>query len=95
MNEYGYLCCTTCNNAMHKRDSKKKPPKLSIANWCVIGKFSKLTCNNDNGKACEFSVESDLTDVMCTMLAPTRTHGYVMVFVGGKHKSIIGHYHFF
>ena len=37
MNEYGYSCCATCNNSMHKGDPKKKPPKLSIANGFVVG----------------------------------------------------------
>ena len=95
MNEYGYLCCAACDNSMHKRDSKKKPPKLSIANGFVISKFPKLTYTDDNGKVCEFNLESHLTDVIRVMLAPIQTHGYTMAFVGGKHKSIMGHYHFF
>ena len=76
---------------MHTRYLKKKPPKLSIANGFVIGKFPKLTYTDDNGEACNFNVASDLTNVIHVMLAPTQTHGYVMVFVGGKHKSIMGH----
>ena len=95
MNEYGYSCCAACDNSMHKRDSKNKPPKLSITNGFVIGKFPKLSYTDDNGKVCEFNIESDLTDVMHAMLAPTRTHSYVMAFVGGKHNSIMGHYQFF
>ena len=95
MNECGYSCCTTCNNSMHKRDRKKKPPKLSIANGFVIGKFSKLTFTDNNGEVCDFSVELDLTDVMRAMLPPTQTHGYVMVFMGKKHKSVKGHNQFF
>ena len=79
---------------MHKRDSKKKPPQLSIANGFVIGEFPKLSYTDDDGKVCEFNVESDLTDVMRVMSAPTQMHSCVMSFVGGKHKSIIGHYHF-
>ena len=95
MHEYGYSWCAACNDSMHKRDSKKKPPKLLIANGFVIGEFPKLTYTDDNGEVCEFSVESDLTDVMRAMLAPTQTHGYVTAFVGEKHKSIMGHCHFY
>ena len=32
---------------------------------------------------------------MRALLAPTRTHGYVLAYFGGKHKSILGHYQFF
>ena len=71
MNEYGYSCCAACNNSMHKRDSKKKSPKLAIADGFVIDKFPKLTYTNDNGTECEFNVDSDLTGVMRAMLAPT------------------------
>ena len=80
---------------MHKKDSKKKPPKLSIVNEFVIGEFPKLKYTNDNGEVCDFSEESDLTDVMRVMLSPTRTYGYVIAFVGEKHKSIMGHYRLF
>ena len=95
MNEHRCLCCAACDNSMHKTDSRKKPPKLSITNGFVIGKFPKLSYTDDNGKVCEFNIESNLTDVMHAMLAPTRTHSYVMAFVGGKHNSIMGHYQFF
>ena len=95
MNKNGYSCCATCDNSMNKRDKKKKPPKLSIANGFVIGDFPKIQYTDDNGQLCEFSVESDLSEVMRALLAPTRTHGYVMAFTGGKHRSIMGHYQFF
>ena len=97
MDENGYSCCQTCDNSMNYRDRKKKPPKLSIANGFVIGEFPKLEYTNDNGKVCQFDVESedDLKETLRAMLAPTRTHGYVMAFTGGKHKSIMGHYQFF
>ena len=95
MNTKGYSCCVTCENSMNTRDIKKKPPKLSIANGFVIGEFPKLTYTDDKGHICEFNVESDLSEVMRALLAPTRTHGYVMAFTGGKHKSIMGHYQFF
>ena len=95
MNTKGYSCCVTCENSMNTRDIKKKPPKLSIANGFVIGEFPKLTYTDDKGHICKFSVESDLSEVMRALLAPTRTHGYVMAFTGGKHKSIMGHYQFF
>ena len=32
---------------------------------------------------------------MRAMLAPTWTHGYMMAFVGGKHRYIMGHYQIF
>lgn len=48
MNKNGYSCCETCNNSMNKRDIKKKPPKLSIANGFVIGECPDLTYTNDN-----------------------------------------------
>ena len=97
LNDSGYSCCATCDNSMNKRDRKKKPPKLSIANGFVIGEFSKIEYTDDNGKSCVFNAEdsSQLTEVMRVLLAPTRTHGYVMAFTGGKHRSIMGHYQFF
>lgn len=97
LNDSGYSCCATCDNSMNKRDRKKKPPKLSIANGFVIGEFSKIEYTDDNGKSCVFNAEdsSQLTEVMRALLAPTRTHGYVMAFTGGKHRSIMGHYQFF
>ena len=81
-NQYVYFCCAACNNSMHKRDSKKKSPKLSSANGFVIGEFLKLAYTDDNGKVHKFNVESDLTDVMRVILAPTQTPSYVMAFVG-------------
>jgi len=96
-NKKGYSCCTTCENSMRTRDIKKKPPKLSIANGFVIGQFPVFKYTDDNGKSCEFNAEdpSHLTEVMRALLAPTRTHGYVLAYFGGKHKSILGHYQFF
>ena len=91
----GYSWCTTCNYSIHKRDRKKKPPTLSIANGFVIGKCPKLIYPHDKGEVCKFRVELDLIDVLRAMLTPTQTHGYVTAFVGGEHKSIIGHCHFF
>ncbi|KAL7524887.1 hypothetical protein ACHAXR_002212, partial [Thalassiosira sp. AJA248-18] len=91
----GFSCCTTCHEGMRASNKDKKPPKLSIANGFVIGEFPRLTYTDDEGMEHEFDVESDLTDVMRALLAPTRTHGYVMAFTGGKHKSIMGHYQFF
>ena len=93
--ERGYSWCTTCNYSIHKRDRKKKPPTLSIANGFVIGKCPKLIYPHDKGEVCKFRVELDLIDVLRAMLTPTQTHGYVTAFVGGEHKSIIGHCHFF
>ena len=55
---------------MHKRDGKKKPPKLLISNGFVTGEFSKLTYTDDNGEVCKFSVESDLTNAMRAMVWP-------------------------
>ena len=91
----GFSCCSTCHEGMRASNKDKKPPKLSIANGFVIGEFPRLTYTDDQGMEHEFDVESDLTDVMRALLAPTRTHGYVMAFTGGKHKSIMGHYQFF
>ena len=87
VNEYRYSCCAACKKSMYKT--------LSIDNGCVNGKFPKLTYTNDNSKVCKFNVESDLVDVMRALLVHTQPHGYVMVFVGGKHKSIMRHCHFF
>ena len=94
-NEKGYSCCRTCHNGMRQSKRDQKPPKLSIANGFVIGEFPKLKYRDDNDIDCEFDVESDLTEVMRALLAPTRSHGYIMAFTGGKHKSIMGHYQCF
>ena len=56
---------------MSKRNNKKKSPKLFITNRFVIGDFQKNEYTDDNGKVCEFNVESDLTEVMRALLAPT------------------------
>ncbi len=80
---------------MNKRYKKKKPPKLSIANGFVIGYFPNIEYTDDNGELCEFSVKSDLSEVIRALLAPTQMHGYGVAFTGGKHRSIMGHYQFF
>lgn len=73
-NEKGYSCCRTCHNGMRQSKRDQKPPKLSIANGFVIGEFPKLKYRDDNDIDCEFDVESDLTEVMRALLAPTRSH---------------------
>jgi len=92
LDKKGFTCCTTCQDAMWPSKRNDKPPKFSIANGFVIGEFPKLKYLDDNGIERLFDVEKDLTDVMRALLAPTRTHGYVMAYTGGKHKSIMGHF---
>ena len=91
----GYSRCESCLYAMRPSLKDKKPPKLSIANGFVIREVPiiKYVDNNDNEQ--ELDVENDITEVMRALLSPKWTHGYVLGYSGGKHKSIMGHYQFF
>jgi hypothetical protein len=40
-------------------------------------------------------LDSEITEMMCALLAPVRPFGYVFAYSGGAHKAIRGHYSFF
>ena len=90
-----YSCCCNCFNKMRPSSITKKPPKLSIANGFAIGAVPNITWKDDHGQKHTIDVEENVTDVTKALIAPIRTHGYVMAFTGGAHKSIQGHYQFF
>ena len=73
----------------------KKPSKLSIANGFVIGEVPIIKCVDNNGNVQELDIKNDITEVMRALLSPRWTHGYVLGYSEGKHKSIMGHYQFF
>ena len=70
----------------------KVVPKLSCANGFLIGEFPELQYVDDKGVRHHFDVETDLTDVMRALLSPTRAHGYIIAYTGGKQKSLMGHF---
>ncbi len=39
--------------------------------------------------------EEDLTDVLCSLLSPTRAFGYVVAYMAGAQKLLSGHFTFF
>ena len=90
-----YSCCCGCFNAMRASRKDKKPPKMSIANGFAIGAMPLIIWKDDDGNEHVIDVEENVTDVTRALIAPIRTHGYVMAFTGGAHKSIQGHYQFF
>jgi len=77
---------------MAPKNKDKSPPKLSIANGFVIGEFPILQYVDANGIIQDFDVECDLTDVMRAILSPTRAHGYIIAYTGGKQRSLMGHF---
>jgi hypothetical protein len=81
----GWSCCEGCYSAMRYSKRNKKPPRMSIANGFAIGEI----------KIDGIDIHNDVNDVTRALLSPVRTHGYVMAFSGGAHKSIQGHYQFF
>ena len=87
----GYSCCATCKNSMTPRYRDKKAPRFSIANGFAIGDFPKLQYVDDNGEIQDFDPEVDLNEVMRALFSPTRTHGFIIAYTGGAHKSLMGH----
>ena len=69
----------------------KKAPKFSIANGFAVGDFPKLQYVDANGEIQDFDPETDLNKVMQALFSPTRTHGFIIAYTGGAHKSIMGH----
>jgi hypothetical protein len=88
----GYTCCETCHSAMAPRFKDKAVPKFSCANGFLIGEFPMLQYYDAQGILQNFNVETDLTDVMRALLSPTRAHGYIIAYTGGKQKSLMGHF---
>ena len=87
----GYSCCASCYNNMAPRYNNKKAPRFSIANGFVIGAFPKLQYFDGAGHIEDFDVETDLNEVTRALFSPTRTHGFIIAYTGGAHKSIMGH----
>ena len=61
----------------------------------AIGNFPKLQYVDDNGEIQDFDPEIDLNKVMQTLFSPTRTHGFIIAYTGGAHKSLMGHIQFY
>lgn len=61
------------------------PPRMAIANGFAIVEIDIEGLD----------IHQDVNEVTRVLLAPVRTHSYVMAFSGGAHKSIMGHYQFF
>ena len=80
-----WSCCEGCYRALAHNRRDKPPPRMAIANGFAIGEINVEGVN----------IDSDVNDVTRALLSPVRTHGYVMAFSGGAHKSIQGHYQFF
>ena len=80
-----WSCCQGCYRAMARNRIDKPPPRMAIANGFAIGEIDIEGLD----------VHEDVNEVTRALLAPIRSHGYVMAFSGGAHKSIQGHYQFF
>ena len=80
-----WSCCQGCYSSMSLNRVDKNPPRMAIANGFAIGEI------DIDG----IDIHEDVNEVTRALLAPIRTHGYVMAFSGGAHKSIQGHYQFF
>ena len=80
-----WSCCEGCYKAMTPARTIKPPPRMAIANGFAIGEIDIEGLD----------IHEDVNEVTRALLAPVRTHGYVMAFSGGAHKSIMGHYQFF
>lgn len=80
-----WSCCEGCYRAMVSARIKAPPPRMAIANGFAIGEIDIEGLD----------IHQDVNEVTRVLMAPVRTHGYVMAFSGGAHKSIMGHYQFF
>lgn len=100
-NKDGYSMCSSCYTTLRRNSqSDTKPPKFSIANGFVIGSFPKVipvATGKLKGTRRVVNVEdeTDISEVMRTLISPVRPYGYVMAYTGGKHAKIKGHYQFF
>ncbi|KAL3773968.1 hypothetical protein ACHAWO_010766 [Cyclotella atomus] len=100
-NTKGYSMCSSCYTSLNnKSKSSIKPPKFSIDDGFVIGSFPKvilLVTGKLKGKHRRVNIEdeTDVPEVMQTLLSPVRPYGYVMAYTGGKYARIKGHYLFF
>jgi len=81
-----YSTCSNCYNSMNSTKNKKSdnPPSHAIANGFAIGQVPTRIIKNE-----------DITEEMCSLLAPIRPYAYLFAYSGGAHKSIRGHYSFF
>jgi hypothetical protein len=80
-----WSCCQGCFSSIKPSKIGSKPPRMAIANGFAIGEI------NIEG----IDIHEDVNDVTRAILSPVRSHGYIMAFSGGAHKSIQGHYQFF
>lgn len=100
-NKKGYSVCSSCYTSLNnKSKSNTKPPKFSIANGFAIGSFPNIIPvatgkNKGSHRRVDIEDESDISEVMRTLISPVRPYGYVMAYTGGKHAKIKGHYQFF
>jgi len=81
-----YSTCSNCYNSMNSMKNKKSdnPPSHAIANGFAIGQVPTRIIKNE-----------DITEEMCSLLAPIRPYAYLFAYSAGAHKSIRGHYSFF
>ena len=63
----------------------KRPPRMAVANGFAIEEI------DIDG----LDVHNDVNDATRASLLPVRTHGHIVAFSGGTHKSIQGHCQFF
>jgi hypothetical protein len=78
-----YSTCSNCYNSMKDKKSDN-PPRHAISNGFAIGQVPTRIIKNE-----------DITEEMCSLLAPIRPYAYLFAYSAGAHKSIRGHYSFF
>ena len=77
-----FEACSQCYNAWNNKSDS--PPKHAISNSFAIGHIPADIIKQEN-----------ITEVMCSLLAPVRPFAYLFAYSAGAHKSIRGHFSFF
>jgi len=77
--------CTECFQSWSRSERRDLPPKHAISNGFAIGHIPTNVITNDK----------EVTEEMCSLLAPTRPFGYLFAYAAGAHKAIRGHFSFF
>lgn len=101
------VACSHCHSSLSNKDNLKNenPPKCAIANGLAVGYLPenlevqmpygdwvkmRTVGRDEKGNI----VVEHLTPVICAAVAPARPHAYVLVYNGGRHKTIKGNYQF-
>ena len=82
--QVAFEACSSCYSAWN--NANDAPPKYAISNGFAIGHIP----TDDIGIE-----DVNITEEMCSLLAPVRPFAFIFAYTAGAHKAIRGHFSFF